>query len=276
MSGLSRIQNSSDVVAELVPKQGPPDSEANVSGVDNSTHKPEGLLAKRVLFVEARVLVRDCLVRAIRAANEMSVLGAASVEEALEKSTQKITDLFLLSISGAPDAADLGSDIARLISVTGSPVAVLADGYNMDEVGRVFEMGATGYISTNLPFEVSIGAIRLLLAGGKFIPANMLLEARRIGGSRMQTPDKYKRMFTERQVDVLEALSKGKANKEIARDLKMREGTVKVHVRNLMKLLSAHNRTEVALVAVDILQSCAVDSSSYIKRSMELIGVKHF
>ena len=53
-------------------------------------------------------------------------------------------------------------------------------------------------------------------------------------------------MFTARQAAVVEALQRNKANKIIAYELKMRESTVKVHVRNIMKKLHATNRTEVA------------------------------
>jgi DNA-binding NarL/FixJ family response regulator len=56
-------------------------------------------------------------------------------------------------------------------------------------------------------------------------------------------------LFTARQAAVVEALRRGKANKIIAYELKMRESTVKVHVRNIMKKLHATNRTEVAFMA---------------------------
>ena len=60
-------------------------------------------------------------------------------------------------------------------------------------------------------------------------------------------------MFTRRQVAVIDALRKGKANKIIAYELNMCESTVKVHVRNIMKKLNAKNRTEVAYLASGLL-----------------------
>ena len=56
-------------------------------------------------------------------------------------------------------------------------------------------------------------------------------------------------IFTTRQAAVVEAVRQGKANKIIAYELNMRESTVKVHVRNIMKKLKAGNRTEVAYIA---------------------------
>ena len=56
-----------------------------------------------------------------------------------------------------------------------------------------------------------------------------------------------------RQAAVIEALRRGKANKIIAYELNMRESTVKVHVRNIMKKLKATNRTEVAYIANEMM-----------------------
>lgn len=59
-------------------------------------------------------------------------------------------------------------------------------------------------------------------------------------------------LLTERQTAVIEALRRGKANKIIAYELNMKESTVKVHVRNIMKKLNAKNRTEVAFLASEM------------------------
>jgi DNA-binding NarL/FixJ family response regulator len=61
-------------------------------------------------------------------------------------------------------------------------------------------------------------------------------------------------MFTARQTAVVEALRRGKANKIIAYELNMRESTVKVHVRNIMKKLRARNRTEVAFMTSRLME----------------------
>ena len=60
-------------------------------------------------------------------------------------------------------------------------------------------------------------------------------------------------LFTERQMAVVEALRRGRANKIIAHELQLRESTVKVHIRNIMKKLNATNRTEVAFKIRDLL-----------------------
>jgi DNA-binding NarL/FixJ family response regulator len=90
--------------------------------------------------------------------------------------------------------------------------------------------------------------MRLVGAGGTFVPASSLLEARRSAGQPL-SKQALKIQLTARQIAVVNALRQGKANKVIAYELNMRESTVKVHVRNIMKKFNAHNRTEVAFIA---------------------------
>ena len=111
----------------------------------------------------------------------------------------------------------------------------------------MLEQGVRGYIPVSLPLEVAIEAIRLVEAGGVFVPASSL----------MAPSEGLHGHFTGRQAAVVEALCQGKANKRIAHELNMCESTVKVHVRNIMKKLHAKNRTEVALMANGLLHERA-------------------
>ena len=96
-----------------------------------------------------------------------------------------------------------------------------------------------------MPMEVAINAIRLVLAGGAFVPAAALISSRD-EVERSAPGTGAKRIFTERQTAVIEAIRLGKPNKIIAYELSMCESTVKVHIRAIMKKLKASNRTQVA------------------------------
>jgi len=86
-------------------------------------------------------------------------------------------------------------------------------------------------------------------AGGVYVPASSVVAAKH-SDDDIGAPKRFcNGMFTARQAAVVEALRRGKANKIIAYELKMRESTVKVHVRSIMKKLKAKNRTEVAFMA---------------------------
>lgn len=78
------------------------------------------------------------------------------------------------------------------------------------------------------------------------MPASSVLAARYLIATEKRELSPLAGMFTVRQAEVVEALRKGKANKIIAYELKLRESTVKVHIRQIMKKLKATNRTEVA------------------------------
>ena len=104
-----------------------------------------------------------------------------------------------------------------------------------------------------LSIAVAVQAIELARAGGVYVPASSLIAAHRVQEAPSTAVQKSNGLFTARQAAVVEALRRGKANKIIAYELKMRESTVKVHVRNIMKKLHATNRTEVAYLASRLL-----------------------
>jgi DNA-binding NarL/FixJ family response regulator len=224
-------------------------AKVGVSTIDVSSNRP--ICSQTIVVIESRVLVRDCLVRAIQAANELNLVGVANVDDALEVSAARGADLFLLSLADPLKIVHHAQNIARLISERGAPVTVLGDDETFDEIAQMFDMGVVGYISTDLSAEVVGESLRLVLAGGKFVPASVLVTARFTNCLQTLPLEQYKGMFTERQIGVLEALSLGKANKVIANELKMKEGTVKVYVRNLMRRLKARNRTELALIVAE-------------------------
>jgi DNA-binding NarL/FixJ family response regulator len=96
--------------------------------------------------------------------------------------------------------------------------------------------------------------MRLVQAGGVFVPASSLIKAKRTNDTETSSQVGDVKL-TPRQRAVVEALRKGKANKIIAYELSMCESTVKVHVRNIMRKFNATNRTEVAFKASEMLDS---------------------
>ena len=129
------------------------------------------------------------------------------------------------------------------------PTVVIADAEDLDQVLLAIEAGARGYIPTSLSIDIVVEAIRLIAAGGIFVPASSVVAARGVREKTHTNGKDAAPIFTLRQTAVVRALCLGKPNKTIAHELNMRESTVKVHVRNIMKKLAAKNRTEVALIA---------------------------
>jgi len=132
------------------------------------------------------------------------------------------------------------------------PVIVFSDRDDVDDILKALACGVRGYIPTAVEVVVASAALRLVNAGGTFIPAHALRSAPAATGNgaegeRRGFPDKLD--LTPRELSVIDLLREGKPNKLIAIELKMQESTVKVHVRNIMKKLHVANRTHAASVA---------------------------
>jgi DNA-binding NarL/FixJ family response regulator len=129
---------------------------------------------------------------------------------------------------------------------------VLSESDDVDEVNRALAHGVRGYIPTSVEWEVAVAAVRLIGAGGTFVPADALRSTSskpndRPEGKRQRRSDGLD--LTPRELSVIYLLRKGKPNRLIAAQLDMQENTVKVHVRNILKKLNATNRTHAAFVA---------------------------
>lgn len=202
-----------------------------------------------IVLVEPRTLIRDCLAKCLETAGcGDSVHAYASASDWVAAGMPRaITSVILLG-TAAHDEATIAREVAILAQADPSAsIVLLADAMDSKQVLGALDKGARGYIPTSMSFDVAVKAIHLVRAGGTFVPVESLRAPKVLpsqeASDAMPEP---KGQFTTRQLAVIEALRQGKANKIIAFELNMRESTVKVHVRNIMKKLQAKNRTEVA------------------------------
>jgi DNA-binding NarL/FixJ family response regulator len=217
-----------------------------------------------LLIIDARTLERECLATTLKANGlSMGAIAVGSIEEwQRKKDTHRPVGAVLLNIAGRrAEDASLSEEIAAITSeLAPAPVVILADGDDLNQTLKMLQCGARGFIPTSVGIEVCVEALALAVAGGTFILAGNSFspsgaETASIDMSQKpQRPNELTRIFTLRQAEVVQALRKGKANKIIAYELNLRESTVKVHIRNIMKKLKATNRTEVAYKLNDMLQ----------------------
>jgi DNA-binding NarL/FixJ family response regulator len=216
---------------------------------------PERGTTRNIVIIEKRALFRDCLRRCFRHAADLDVIAVGDVDEWLALAPTTSAAMVILSIAGTSRSPEAQRDIARLVQdANARPTIVLSDGDELEQIISVLDSGARGYIPTNLSLDIAVEAVRLVRAGGTFVPASSLAAARR-SGDAPTAPRGTSGIFTARQAAVVDALRRGKANKVIAYELKMRESTVKVHVRNIMKKLNARNRTEVAFMTNELIKT---------------------
>jgi len=206
--------------------------------------------ARAIVVIGERVLVRDCLVQCLKLAyTHHDVLAFPTLAIWLEQQGDfPLPSVILLFTQGRRrSSTNLADEVEVLGKVAISvPVIVVSDVEDGDRIMQALEKGVRGYIPTSMAFSVAIEAVRLVEAGGTFVPVSSLLASRRDSAANGNS------MFTARQIMVVEALHRGKANKQIAYELNMRESTVKVHIRHIMKKLNARNRTEVAVMTSNL------------------------
>jgi len=208
----------------------------------------------KVLVIERRAFYRDCVVHAIRSQSDFVVHSAASANEWLQNQNREIVSVVLLCTGSISSDAAIKTEIELLREAADCPAPiVISDVKRLENVVAALSSGAKGLLPTDTHLEIAIGAVRLVSCGGVYVPASTLLEAQEKLGDPAGDQNQLNRIFTTRQIAVIEALRKGKANKTIAYELNMCESTVKVHVRNIMKRLKAKNRTQIAYLASELL-----------------------
>lgn len=129
----------------------------------------------------------------------------------------------------------------------GLPIIILSGEESRAQMTALLSAGAAGYIPKSSSAAVMISAIRLVLAGGIYVPSQLVSNAS--AGYERNTATDPDMQLTERQIEVLRLLAAGKPNKTICRELQMSEGTVKTHINAIYRNLGVVNRTEAALAA---------------------------
>ncbi|MBR2923124.1 MAG: response regulator transcription factor [Alphaproteobacteria bacterium] len=133
-----------------------------------------------------------------------------------------------------------------------TPIIILSAVFEKEIVQKTLDLGASGYIPKTSSNAVILSAVNLVLSGALYIPAELLRETtdsdlndlKKIEVVSESTDLKEKiKILSPRQLDVLKLIAEGKSNKQIAFELGLTEGTVKLHVTAILKILNVYNRT---------------------------------
>jgi len=141
-------------------------------------------------------------------------------------------------------AADDGGAAIRAIlrSAPDAKIIAFGTGSREEEIFRVLEAGAKGYLLRGAAERELASAIRCVRAGDRYIPAAVEAKLR-----RRQT----RRELTPREMDVVHLLARARTNAAIAAALGIAPGTVKLHVKSIMAKLGVEDRAEAGLVAIE-------------------------
>jgi DNA-binding NarL/FixJ family response regulator len=207
----------------------------------------------RLLLADDHEMVRVALKMVLAPLAEEVVFDEASrAETALEiAARQPDLDLILIDLE-MPGMGGVEGVRALRDAYPAMPLVVCSASEDPQRVSQLLAMGVAGFIPKSDGMDVIQQAVRLVLAGGTYVPSRLMQV------SAQQVPRDASQIaalpLTSRQIDVMRLLSRGKPNKLIARELDISESTVKVHLLAIFRALGVHNRTEAVVAAAALLQ----------------------
>lgn len=206
----------------------------------------------RILIGDDHVLFREGLRRLLEQVKDGSSFREASNFDELVEMTaapDAAYDLILtdLRMPGWPGFEGLG--LLRQHQPNAKVVVVSASEAQAD-VRDALENGAAGYIPKSSSVKIMVSALDLIFSGGIYVPPTVLRDGPEADGRSGGVPPAdpaLDQLLTQRQREVLERLREGKSNKQIAHELGLSEGTVKIHMTAIFKSLGVRNRTQAAM-----------------------------
>lgn len=210
----------------------------------------------KILVIDDHVLIREALRGVLKELSHDAVLfDASSCSQAMQIVAEHadigliLLDLNLPDRDGFDVLAELREQYPTI------SVVVLSALQDRSVVLKALDWGASGYIPKSAKREVMISALKLVFAGGIYIPPEILAREELSAPAPAPVNNERSRVLptdlglTERQVDVLALMMQGKNNKLICRTLNLAEPTVKNHVTAILKALKVSNRTEAVIAA---------------------------
>ena len=195
----------------------------------------------RIMLVEDHAVVRQGLIALLSSVPDIAVAGSASDgAAAVDLFDQCQPDVTLMDLQ-LPKLTGVEAIIRIKAKHPAARFIVLTTFDGDEDIYRALQAGAKAYLLKGMDLEELLTTIRSVHGGKGRIPGEIAEKlAERISGQQL----------TSRELDTLERIVAGRANKDIASDLHISEATVKSHVNSLLGKLGAEDRTQAAIIAV--------------------------
>ena len=208
----------------------------------------------KILVIDDHHLIREGLrglLDVLAHGEAVEILEAGDLATALRYVAEHSDlDLALLDVR-LPDVVHLESVAQLRASNPALPIVVMSGESDPALMREAIDQGALGFIPKSSPPKVILGALRLVLAGGTYIPREAMEGAAQEMATKVPqaNPSESVLGLTPRQAEVLALILAGKSNKAIGRELALAEGTVKNHVAAVLKALNVTTRTQAVIAA---------------------------
>lgn len=195
----------------------------------------------RILAVDDHPLLREGIAALVNSQPDMKLIAEASNgREAIEQFRKHRPDVTLMDLQ-MPEMNGIDAMIAIRGEFPQARIVVLTTYKGDVDVLRALKAGARGYLLKNLLRRELLETIRAVHAGEKRIPPEV---AAQIADYAAEDD------LTSREIEVLQLIASGNANKAIAVRLSISEETVKGHVKNILSKLAANDRTHAVTIGL--------------------------
>ena len=206
----------------------------------------------RVMVVDDHTLFRSGLSELLERRGIDVCAAVGDGEEGCRLAAELAPDVVLLDLR-MPELDGL-SVLDRIAALDlGCAVVMLTTSSDERDLVTSLRSGARGYLLKDMEPEQLVDALSAVVEGETVVAPEMTsVLAKVVKGGTVESgrPDRFSSL-TPREFEILRHLSEGQSNKEIARDLGITDGTVKLHVRSILRKLEVRSRVEAAVIAVE-------------------------
>ena len=205
----------------------------------------------RVIIIDDHTLFREGLQRLL-VRHEIDVISSISNgKEGLEEIEKNEADIILLDLR-MPDIS--GIEVLKSIRQINKtlPVVMLTTSDDEKDLIEALRNGASGYLLKDMEPDDLVVALKDVLKGETIVAPNLvqILAKFHQGDDEEINKSNLISTLTPRENEILELLAEGQSNKLIAKNLGISDGTVKLHVKSILRKLDIHSRVEAAVIAV--------------------------
>lgn len=210
----------------------------------------------KVLMVDDHALFRDGMRYVLQQlADEVEVIDSGNFVDGMKQAANNpdldlaLLDLHMPGSDGAKSILDFHTANPSI------PLVVVSGSDQREDIEKVMEYGAMGFISKMSSSKMMLSALRMVLDGGVYLPPQLLQQAMAgidqggNGNSDKRTARQNKSGLTTRQMQTLQLLAEGLSNKEISERMNLAEGTVKIHTAAVYQALRVSSRLEAVSAA---------------------------
>lgn len=207
----------------------------------------------KILVVDDHTLFRKGLVGLLTEQESFEVIGEAKDgQEGVDMARELHPDLVLMDLQ-MPRLNGIAATQTIRENTPETSVVILTISEDDEDLFNAVKAGAKGYLLKNIKPEQLFKSLEMVARGEAIIPRSMaskLLDEFSLLAKKAEEQVKPKNQLTNREKEILQALSDGSSNKEIANTLCISENTVKIHLRNILKKLHFSSRIQAAVYAL--------------------------